>query len=786
MQSADLTLQERNTELERELELVRRERDNLQLTLQSVHDAIIVVDNTLRIESWNAGAERLYGWRAEEVLGHLLNTFLVTRFSRPTTSAQELNAVLTTGFWEGLVIQAHRDGHDLYIESAVRVVRDQQGEFRQLVAVNRDASEWARVPLEGVFEQIPAGFALYDTSSDFRCIRHNARFLQLVGSDWRERGSIVGVPLRDLFDAASAEATAEIFANVLATGEIFAIDEYAAVLLPEPEPRYYQWSLIPIRDPWGLTTALLVSAHEVTQYKRAQEALRLRDRAIAAASSGILITGTQQDDYAIIYCNPAFTQLTGYSEAEVMGRNCRFLRGPDTDPLTIGTIRQALQAEQPCQVVILNYRKDGSPFWNELTIAPVRDANDQLIHFIGVQNDVTARENSAAERLLLERQLQETQKLESLGVLAGGIAHDFNNLLVAILGNAELALFDLAPEAPARTTVEQIRRAAHRAADLTRQLLAYAGKGRFVVQRLNLNAIVEEMVHLLHASVPKNVVVRYNLAVQLPTVEADATQLRQIVMNLVVNAAEAIGEKSGVVLITSGLIWADQTYLKESLHLADIPEGTYVYLEISDTGQGMDGPTQARIFEPFFTTKTTGRGLGLSAVLGIVRSHRGALRVYSEPGKGSSFKLLLPAVVAAADVLPPVTHVDPAWKGQGTILVIDDEAEIRAVTSRMLERLGFGVLAAEDGVSGLKTFYDHLDEIRCVLMDLTMPHLGGTEVFSRLRNKGYQVPIILMSGYNEQDAIPAFAGKGLAGFLQKPFTPAELQRLLQQVIQIEQ
>ena len=774
-------LHQRIASLERELAQVRHEHDTLRTTLQGVHDAVIALDSSLRITSWNEGAERIYGWRAAEVLGRQLGEVLSTRFAAGTGPEDALAILREAGIWRGHVIQSHRSGRDLFIESTVRAVYAPDGAVISLVAINRDVGDEALISLDTLFEHIPAGLALYEITPDYRCMRHNARFLQMVGSAWQRRGSIIGVPAHELFSNESAADIIRIFETVRTTGQVFSVDEYQAILLPERQPRFYRWSMTPIPNRWGALTAALVAAVEITPYKRAQDLLRLRDRALDATTTGIMITGPAGDDYPLIYCNPAFERITGYRQAEVLGRNCRMLQGAETSPATIAAIREGLRRVEAFQVLIRNYRKDGTAFWNELSIAPVFDEQGQASHFIGIITDVTARKEAETERLNLERRLQETQKLESLGVLAGGIAHDFNNLLVSILGNAELALLDLAPEAPARPTVEQIVLAAHRAADLTRQLLAYAGKGRFVVQPLSLNAIVEEMTHLLHASIPKHVTLQYHLAEGLPAIEADATQIRQVIMNLVVNAAEAIGSEGGVVRIASGMMRADRAYLRSLVQGDDLPEGTYVFLEVSDNGRGMDAATQTRIFEPFFTTKATGRGLGLAAVLGIVRGHRGGLRVYSEPGRGSSFKLLLPAsgeAVALAERAPPV---DPARRGRGGVLLIDDEAEVRAVIARMVARLGFEVAAAADGAAGLALFEAQAARLACVLLDLTMPQIGGVEVFRQMRQRATGVPVVLMSGYNEQDVITQFAGKGLAAFLQKPFTPAELQRVLQQL-----
>jgi PAS domain S-box-containing protein len=405
----------------------------------------------------------------------------------------------------------------------------------------------------------------------------------------------------------------------------------------------------------------------------------------------------------------------------------------------------------------------------------LRDADNRSVRVVGVTWDVTERDE-------LKRRMQEGQKLESLGILAGGIAHDFNNILTTILGNASLTRVELSETSPALDHLKQIEEAARRATDLCRQMLAYAGKGRFVLQRTNVNQLIEDTTQLLQVSISKKVVLRFNLERRLPVIVADVTQIRQVLMNLVINASDAIGDRSGVIAISTGLVRADRHYLDESFQAPDIPTGDYVFLEVSDTGSGMTPEVQARIFEPFFTSKFTGRGLGLSAVSGIVQGHKGALKVYSEPGKGSSFKLLLPVADGDAEAAGGSRPVRPHLEPRGTILVIDDEETVQAVAARMLEILGFRVLLANDGREGLETYREHRVEITGVLMDLTMPHLDGEETYRELRAIDPAVRVLLMSGYNEQEAVARFVGKGLAGFIQKPFSIEDLKASLRTIL----
>jgi len=393
--------------------------------------------------------------------------------------------------------------------------------------------------------------------------------------------------------------------------------------------------------------------------------------------------------------------------------------------------------------------------------------------------DITERKSAENKRLQLERQMQETQKLESLGVLAGGIAHDFNNLLTVILGNASLALDELPPTSAAGDNLKAIEHTALRAAELCRQMLAYSGKGRFVIEAVELGALIQDMVSLLKASITKKAMLHLNLAESLPSLRGDPSQIRQIVMNLVINASEALGEHAGTITLATGLLEASPEPLA-GIHLDEpLAEGPYVWLEVSDTGCGMDPETRRRIFEPFFTTKFTGRGLGLSAVLGIVRGHQGALKVQSEPGKGTSFKVLFPAAPQEVPTPPRSGEPKPGlWKGAGTILLVDDEESVRTMGRRMLERSGFQVLTAADGRAALEIYRARRGEIALVLLDLTMPDLDGEETFHELRQIDPNVRVVMSSGYTESEIIPRFAGQGLTGFLQKPYTTAALMECL--------
>ena len=393
------------------------------------------------------------------------------------------------------------------------------------------------------------------------------------------------------------------------------------------------------------------------------------------------------------------------------------------------------------------------------------------------------RKQAEEERARLEAQLQEAQKLESLGILAGGIAHDFNNLLTGVLGNASLALRRLSPGSPARDRVQQIEKAALRAADLTNQLLAYSGKGRFVVTPLDLSNLVEEMTHLLSTTLSKDAVLDHDLARNLPAIEADATQVRQIIMNLITNASEALEDKNGTIMLSTGVMDPGKQLPGDISSNEDLRQGPYVYLDVTDTGVGMDEETKEKMFDPFFTTKFAGRGLGLAAVLGIVRGHDGAIQVDSRRGGGTTIRVLFPATDKLAEEVVSKPESSVEWRGSGSVLVVDDEEGVREVTTLMLQAAGFDVLTANDGREGVEALRKHSEKIVAVLLDMTMPNMDGETAFPEIRRLKSDVPVILMSGYNEHEATSRFAGKGLAGFIQKPYGHMDLIGKLRQVLE---
>ena len=416
---------------------------------------------------------------------------------------------------------------------------------------------------------------------------------------------------------------------------------------------------------------------------------------------------------------------------------------------------------------------DGGIRWIEDAGAVILDEDGHPHAISGIAKDVTQRREAELERQKLERRIQNAQKLESLAVMAGGVAHDFNNLLLGILGFTDLALMDLPVESPVRGYLDGIESSAQSAADLARQMLAYAGKGSFVSSRVNVRRMIEEVSHLVEAAVMKRNIVRYHFSDDAPTIQADPTQFRQVIMNLVTNAAEAIGDKSGHIDISTGV--QEITEDSSSLGHSDALEpGTYAFIEVSDDGAGMDSETCRRVFDPFFTTKLTGHGLGLAAVSGIVKSHHGMIDVVSEPGRGTTFKVLLPAIREGGETVTGQQADEGERGGSGKILLVDDDETARIVVGTMLRRAGYDVILAEDGLVAVTAFERSSSEIDCVILDLVMPRMDGVETYGRLHDIRPDIPVLLSSGFDEKDALSRFSSEGLAGYLQKPYKSAQL------------
>jgi PAS domain S-box-containing protein len=534
------------------------------------------------------------------------------------------------------------------------------------------------------------------------------------------------------------------------------------------------------RDEHGQITSYDGLIQDITERKAAEEALRQseqRFRLLVEHAADALFL--HDDEGVILDANRQACESLGYTHDQLLGLRITDFQTAQGSEALKGHWKR-LQPGQKVGFEGVHRRSDGGFLPVEVLVTEFQSGARPL--FLSQARDITERRRAERERRRLEAQVQQAQKLESLGVLAGGIAHDFNNLLMSIMGNIDLVI----EETPATDSrlgwLKGIELAARRAADLCQQMLAYSGKGRFAIEKIDLNRLVSGMTQLLEISISKKSALEYDFAGNLPSIEADAVQIRQVVMNLITNASEAYGEEPGTIVLRTSARPCDRNFLNECYQGSMLPEGVYVCLEAADAGCGMDAAVMERMFDPFFTTKFTGRGLGLAAVLGIVRGHEGTVKVISALGRGTRFQVFFPAVEGAATEAKNAAAATEPWRGKGAILIVDDEEAVRIVGRHMLERLGFTVFTAADGVDGVEQFEAHADAIDAVILDLIMPRMGGEEALKAMRRIQPDVRVLLSSGYDEQQLTERFSGQGVAEFIQKPYRSATLIEKLRVVL----
>ncbi|MBN1554733.1 MAG: PAS domain S-box protein [Phycisphaerae bacterium] len=662
-------------------------------------------------------------------------------------------------------------------KTMIDAIRDRDKELRNSEAKYRQLVESSRILIWSV-----------DSLGRWTYLNENAA-RRIYGY---EPGEMLGKPFTDFMTPEQAKKDWGIFEEIMAGKN--QVNYETVHLRKDGTPIMMNFSAIVLRDEQGESLGTTGTAGDITERKRAEEALRESERRLREAQQlahlgnwhwDIQTGNVEWSDevYEIFRFDP--NQVTPQIDSILT-----LLPWSEHHSRDQESIQKAFESLEFGSYEQESLRADGSTGFYTVTLQGIYDDDGRLAVIRGTVQDITERKQIEEERLSLERQVQHVQKLESLGVLAGGIAHDFNNLLMGILGNADLAIGILPPYSPARENIREIEKASKRAAELAKQMLAYSGKGRFIIKSIDLNEFVEEMAHLLKVSISKKTMLRYHFAKNLPFFDGDVTQIRQVIMNLITNASEAIGDNSGVITLSTGATHCDRAYLDNinktmpaDLHQL-MPEGVYVYLEVRDTGCGMDTKTIEKLFDPFFTTKFMGRGLGLSAVLGIVRGHRGIINVYSEIGKGTTFKVLFPASPSPQNPTADRSEdnaVEEDWRGSGTVLLVDDEELIQHAGKQMLERIGFTVLTASDGEEALRIFQESDGDIDCVLLDLTMPRMSGEECLRELRKIKSDVRIVLSSGYNEQDVVRRFTEKGPAGFIQKPYQTENLRRKMKEI-----
>ena len=647
------------------------------------------------------------------------------------------------------------------------ILRLADAEARARMAEERaERARQERAAWERLMDNAPAAIAVHRGPAH-RFVFVNQGFR--LATDGRR---ILGLDYADAFPEFVAQGYGDVFDRVLQTGEPF-INHATRADTPreaggEPEERYWNAIFQATRDAEGEADGVVTFAFEVTEQvmaRRAAEAARSRLLDLARAV-GALVWEMEPLTWTPLWVEGRAESIFGVGEAEVLEPETWTAR---VHPDDLDKVLQARAHSARGQDYGVEYRYGSEEAgWRWLFESGRATVSGDAAR-PGVQGltlDVTAQ-REALELQSRSREAElEGQRLESLGLLAGGVAHDFNNLLMAVLGQASVAKLRLAGGHPALTNLRRIETSAQRAADLARQLLDFSGKGRFHLRNLDVNDVLEEILGLLQTTLQRRVRVELALTRTDAPVLADASQLQQVFMNLLLNAADAMGEQGGTIRVSSGVVHMDEGALLSLAGDPDSAEGAYLVVAIEDDGPGMDDQTLDRIFDPFFTTKDTGRGLGLSVALGVVRGHGGRIGVTSVLGEGTSFRVYLPVVDGGFDeeTVPPQLLREHTG---ARILVIDDQQEVREVLEAMLRHGGHEVILASSGREGLAVVDEQ--DVDLVLLDLTMPEMGGEVVFAELMKRRPELPVLLMSGFSEQDVMGRLVGQGRAGFLQKPF-----------------
>ena len=755
-------------------------RHNLPLSdlaLKKSSQGVLILDADQKIQSVNAGFEVITGRSQAEMLGKPWELFLggitesqfvaINRYLADVRNSEQQTSDLLLEL-QGL----RKDGSDYWTDLSISPIRDAKGELTQLIVVMRDITALkqsdelhARRDQQLTFAMKASNMGLFDWDIPSNTTRFSREWKSQLGyaedeiedrhEEWESRLHPEDRPV-------AIERLEKYLAGKIAI--------YDAVFRMRHKNGSWRWVNARgevLRDKHGNQIRMIGCHLDITEQKQAAESLELMKFCVDHTAENVVWISRHG---RILYANHACCLRYGYSADEFLNMSIWDLDVvPDYQPDLWEKHFDDLKQRGNIVLETSHRAKDGRVFLMDVSANYVK-VGDRELNF-AFARDISERKRAEEERRRLQEQLVHAQKLEDLGVMASGIAHDFNNLLTAMLGNASLARMELPQESPLESYLEEIESAARSAAKLTNQMLAYSGKGQFAIQPLRLDALVEESISLCKTVVEKNVEIVLDL--ESAPFEGDADQTRQMMVNLIANASDAFQGEPGKIYIRTGIRNVDAAKLHSMYAPNKISAGGYAFFEVKDHGCGIDKETLQKIFDPFFSTKMMGRGLGLAAVLGIVRSHRGTIHVISEPGQGTTVEVLLPAIEATVPQTRDETG-EPVLNDKKTILIVDDEDFVRNFLARCMEAAGFKVLTASDGYEAIEVYRQQAAEISVVLLDLTMPRMSGMEVLKELRSLSVDLPILMISGYSEQDISKQMSKSGSCAFIQKPFSPDEL------------
>ena len=778
--AANEALRTENAERKRGEETLRQSEEKFRQLADNISDVFWMTSPDLKVIHyvspgyeliWGRSTESLYAkpqqW-VEAILPEEREGVLAV-FGTLTGTVSEVSVEYRIARPDGTVRWVHDRGFQ---------VRNAAGILVRLTGIASDITERKQTEealqrrqteLQVLFDLTPAMIFFKDTKNGI--LRVNKRFAETVG---KPVADIKGKPYPEIHSEDAAKYYVDdlevIQSGVPKLGIIETIRDR------EGKEIWVQTDKVPVCDKAGSVIGIVAMCQDITHRKKAEETLRLLNSAVLQSRESILITDAELDlpGPRVVFVNPAFTKMTGYSQEEAVGKTPRILQGPRTDKTVLSRLRKNLEQGETFEGEAINYRKDGKEFDLEWQIAPIRDVAGTITHFLSIQRDITARKR-------FEAQLFQSQKMETVGKLAGGVAHEFNSILTAIIGQSELMLDDLPAGSPLRKSAAEIRKAASRAATLTRQLLAYGRKQFLKPETLDLNRVMASMDGMFHHLMGGDVDMQIIPARGLQAVKADAGQIEQVIMNMAINARDAMPNGGKLTLET-----ANVTFDQESVgRYPELQEGDYVMLAITDTGRGMSAEVKARVFEPFFSTKEVGQGtgLGLSTCYGIIKQSGGHISVYSELARGATFKIYLPQVDQETKIRLQRRDSPALPCGTETILLVEDDPALREMAATLLRRLGYNVLAAANGIEALSLKQQRdIGHVDLLFTDVVMPHMSGKELAERVKALYPHTKILFTSAYTENSIIhQGVLNKGMA-LLQKPFTPSALAHKLRELL----
>ena len=767
------------TERRRAQEELRRSREEFKDLFDNAAVGFHEVDAEGRLVRINNTELKMLGYSAEELLGQFVWKISMEEETSRRAALAKLagEAPPPQGFVRTF---RRKDGSGFPVLISDRLLKGAGGRIIGIRAAVQDITERKRdeealASEQGMLNRLISAIpdVVYFKDRESRFIRINEGFARRFGLG--DPSAAVGKTDFDLFGSEHASQAFADEQRIIATGQAI-IDTEEREDWKDGRVTWVSSTKMPLLDKNGRIIGIMGLSRDITERKRAEESLRLLGSALEQAEDSIHITDAQLDlpGPRIMFVNPAFTKMTGYTAEEVLGKTPRLLQGARTDKAVRGRLRAALTRGEGFHGEVINYRKDGTEFHAEIHIGPIRDGKGAITHYVSIKRDIT-------ERRRFEERLFQSQKMETVGKLAGGVAHEFNSIMTAILGQSELMLFDLPEGNPLRKSASEIHHAADRAAILTRQLLAYGRKQMLQPDVLDLNTVLAGMENTLRHIAGRDVDVHIAASTGPKLVKADPGQIEQVIVNIVMNAAEAMPH-GGKLTLETAEAFLDQQYVSR---FADLKAGNFVMVAITDTGAGMSETVKARVFEPFFTTKEVGKGtgLGLATCHGIIKQSDGHINVYSEPGRGATFKIYLPKVQLEAKAPGPPLRSPGMPRGTETILLVEDDPALRQMAATLLERLGYTVLTAGNGLEALNVTHQRTTgHIDLLFTDVVMPHMSGKELADRVRSLYPQTNILFTSAYTEN----AFIHQGVLqpgiALLQKPFTPSTLAAKVREVL----